>query len=729
MVTAVTRPPEHLKPLANRLAEAAASSDGTRLMQLLQQAGLLGAREEARPEPKPGRIGIWDPKTAGGRVSYVRSTDTIADWPRWANIARIDPKHTRWRVLFLGESVARGYLYEPFYTPAMVLQALLEGALGKGSVEVVDLARTDMATEIKDLAIDASVLEPDGLVIFAGNNWRAVDLVKESRRPDVDALLRGGGIPALKQFAEESVRSRARAVVEDVRDFYAARKTPVVWAVPEFNLGDWHDWRVNAPHLHGRANGEWLACCEAAEDALARGDFAVAERAAQRMVVLDEGTNSYPLAILAQCRLRAGDVDGGRALLESAADARVWDWSQPLSPRCLTASREQIRAHGRCGTSAIVDLPELYREYLDGGLPDRRLFLDYCHLTVEGIRVAMAAVAARLVSALAERTIDWRALCAAAPEPSAKVEAEGALLAAVHNAHWFQPPPVVEHFCARALKLSPHTADIMLRFIELQTSPTPALLTRAAAELSQLGGQATQYLLGRYNIQQLDAVLLTSMACALERTGRPAHATLVQHWVAEHDASERATDLLDYYYLASAGQPQELFWARRDGWKTSPAPPPERRLRELPSADYYRAYWMESTFAFVARGHRDVRFALMCRVPDADGSTQTAQTIQLLVNDEPIAEVPGERAWCRHTVHAPRHVLREGLNSLRIRWPRRDGNQGAKLVAAADSLCFQPLQPLFQVFGEIHALTAAPPCKECDTMNGITQGELRDVLR
>jgi hypothetical protein len=692
----MTRPLEHLKSLADRIAVSASSADGARLLELLEQSALLGVRlEPQQPVPEPGSIGIWEPKTKDGRVSYVRSRQTIADWPRWANIARIDPKHTRWRILFLGESVARGYLYEPFYTPAMVLQSLLEGVLGKGSVEVLDLARTDMATEIKDLALSAAPLEPDAVVLFAGNNWRAVDIVSESRRPEVDAILRSQGVAGLKQFAEDNLRLRARAVVEQVRHFYCARQVPVVWAIPGFNLGDWQDWRANAPHLCGSANSEWLVCCRQAEDALERQDFAAVQASAERMLELDGRTNSYTLALLAQCRLQAGDLSAASAFRQSALDAGIWDWSQPLSPRCLSVTREQIKAHGACASSAVIDLRELYCEYLEGALPGRRLFLDYCHLTVEGIRLSMAAIAARLAALLAQRTIGWRTLFAGAPAPSAAIEAEGALLAAVHNAHWFQPQPVVEYFCSRALTLSPHTADMMARFIEVQTTPTPALFSQPGERLSQLGGQAMQYLLGRNNIQQLDSVLLTSMACALERSGQPVREKLNQCWIAGHDASEREADLLDYYYLSSAGQPQELFWAA----------PPERGLREFATAGYYRAYWLESTFLFVASGHRSVHFDLTCRVPDAGGAVET---VAIFVNRHPIADLPGERAWRRHAIEAPPGLLREGLNRLSVRWPSRSADQSTKLTAAADSLLHQPRRPLFQIFGEIHALTASP---------------------
>lgn len=715
----LTRPAEYLKPLANRLAEAATSPDGAYLMQLLQQTGLLGVREETPPTQKSGRIGIWDPKSKGGRVSYVRSLDKIADWPRWANIARIEPKHKRWRILYFGESVARGYLYEPFYTPAMVLQSLLESVLGKDSVEVIDLARTDMATEIKDLAVSAAPLEPDGIVIFAGNNWRAEDLLSENRRPELDTILRSQGIAQLKQFAEQSVRSRARAVVEQVRDFYSERKVPVVWAIPEFNLGDWVDWRTNAPFLHGSANSEWLTCCQQAEDALRREDFATAERLAQRMLALDERSTTHTLAILARCRLHAGDVNGARTYLEEATDARMWDSSQLLSPRCLGVTREEIKAHGQSGTSAVADLRELYREHTGNGLPDRRLFLDYCHLTVEGIRVSMAAVAARLAIPLSGRVIGWRELLAAAPAPNAAVEAEGSLLAAVHNAHWFQPQPLIEYFCSHALQVSPHTADIMMRFIELQTTPTPALFSQPAERLSELGGQAVEYLLGRNNIQQLDVVLLSSMASALEKAGRPAHAALQQHWIANHDAGERTTDLLDFYYLSSSDQPQELFWAKHDALRTSPAPAPESMLQGWATPHYYRAYWVESIFVFVVRGDRCVQLDLTCRIPDVE----EPETIQVFVNDTFIADLKGERAWRKHTVQTRSEALRKGLNYLRVHWPMRNDDPRAKLIAAADSLvhlAVLPLfvKPLFQIFGEIHSLTISP-APECEHGNAI----------
>lgn len=695
------RPPEHLKSLAHRLAQQALSPDGRRLLHLLHQAGMLptGPAADAQPDCSPGpkqlgRIGIWEPRRIDGRLSYVRAPDAAADWPQWANIARIQPKHTRWRVLLLGESVTRGWLYEPYYTPGMVLQALLERHLGTGSVEVIDLARTDMATEIQDLAVKASALEPDAIVVFAGNNWRPPDPTAESRRAEVESVLRTAGVPGLKRLAEDDVSQLARTAVGKVRDFYTARQTPVVWVVPEFNLGDWKDWRINAPHLRGHANAEWLSCCQAADAALAEERFQAARELALRMLALDGASNSHTFAVLAACSLQAGDLQSARGYLEQARDARIWDWSQSLTPRCLAVVRRQIRQHGQHGTSLVVDLPEVFHEHLQGTLPDRRLFLDYCHLTVEGIRVSMAAVAARLLELFTQQHAAWQPLVAQAPAPTAAVEAEGSLLGAVHCAHWFQAQPLVEHYCKQALERSPHTAEIMMRLIELQTTVTPALLSRPAEQLSRMSGQAAQYLLGRYNIQQLDAVLLKSMATALECIGQSGHRVLRKHWLAGHDVSDRPVDLLDFYYLSAAGQPQELFWAM----------PPERRLRQLATTDYYRAHWIDSTFVFVARAQRPVRLEITCRIPDMEGA---AETFGVYLNGQPIVECPADSVWRAHVIRAPAEAVREGLNALCVRWPERNGDQGRKLVYAADQLASRPLLPLFQVFGEIHSFTAS----------------------
>jgi hypothetical protein len=92
----------------------------------------------------------------------------------------------------------------------------------------------------------------------------------------------------------------------------------------------------------------------------------------------------------------------------------------------------------------LVDLPLVYSSLLGGALPDRRVFLDYCHLTKEGIAAAMSAAARVLSPVLGIDPVE------PALAISEEDEATAHLLAAVHNAHHGQRREIVAHHLARA---------------------------------------------------------------------------------------------------------------------------------------------------------------------------------------------------------------------------------------------------------------------------------------
>jgi hypothetical protein len=158
-----------LQPLTRRLAELLASDNGTLILAQLQKLTFAANRKPiSRQVGNTLRIGIWDAvPVEGGSIEFARSADLATDWRYWADVERIPPKNGR-RVVLVGESVARGYLFDP----AITFAGMLEAALG---VEVVDLARTDLtAIELPALFEALPALEPDAVVLFAGNNWHSV---------------------------------------------------------------------------------------------------------------------------------------------------------------------------------------------------------------------------------------------------------------------------------------------------------------------------------------------------------------------------------------------------------------------------------------------------------------------------------------------------------------------------------------------------------------------------
>src|SRR5688572_7482424 len=122
-------------------------------------------------------IGIWVPETLDGQQVFIRPDPGRLgdDWsPRKTLAAKTAPLPRR--VCLIGESTAAGFFYAPHLTPAKVLEDQLLQIKGTGAYEVIDLTKVDMpadgtAHDLVRVTVAALQLDPDVLVIFAGNNW------------------------------------------------------------------------------------------------------------------------------------------------------------------------------------------------------------------------------------------------------------------------------------------------------------------------------------------------------------------------------------------------------------------------------------------------------------------------------------------------------------------------------------------------------------------------------
>jgi hypothetical protein len=707
------RPLESLKSFATRLATVAASDGGMEMARLLRISGLFGNAPQAaiqtHAEPRAGardrseaeastnsdRVGIWERKEEDGAVCFVRRLDMLTDWHWWANVGRIEPKGRKRRVVLIGESVARGYLYDPEFTPAMALEFVLQAKLGKDAVEVIDLARTNLSFfEGRTLAISALRLDPDAVVMFSGNNWVSSFMPEASETSSVDSALRERGIVGLKDYIERGTARIVRKLVDDLSSIYKSKGIPLIWIVPEFNLGDWRDAIANAPHPYGSDRG-WISCWEGAKSALQDGDVESASELANTMLRLDQGVSAAAFYILADCSQRDGDLDAVRLYLEKARDVAIWDPSWVISPRPYSVVQESLREQTRLCRDEVVDAPKLLEEYLNGGLPDRRIFLDYCHLTTEGIQVVMAAVASRILRLFKGTDVPWRALLGEQLSPAPQAEGQAAFLAAVHNAHYFQSYDLVRYYCSRAIQLWPPIAGVMSHYIDLQTRRAPMSLCKSAERIAELQSPLMQRYLLHYNFKQLDPVLLDAIIESLKQDGTEAKQKLDHLRRQEHSVAYRDTDLLDYYYCSAALQPQELMWVSDVDVR--------RKL-----ADYYQAFRPESRFVFVGEAGRAVKLRLTCRLP-RDAETQ--DTMSVALNGRRQAEMVIDRAWRTWDLVVFSEVVREGLNEISIRWPLPDLPREQAPGLALAYLSEKKRPEFFCIFGEIHSFTA------CDAEN------------
>jgi hypothetical protein len=508
----------------------------------------------------------------------------------------------------------------------------------------------------------------------------------------VDTLLRYEGVPALKSFLDSRVRQSAELLTQQVQALLERRKElAVVWVVPEFNLDDWTDLISSPPHLPGTGDRTWRELDERIHLALGESAFGRVEALARQMSDLDGGTSSVPLRVLAECRRTAGDLQAARRYLELCRDAEGWDPSCSYSPRVSSSIQSALR-EAASARSRVVDLPKVLEQYDGQALPNRRLFLDYCHLTSEALKVAVGAIAAEALAALTGRTVPPSTLRARCPTPSAKIEGKASFLAAVHNAHFYQSGELVQYWCARALQLWPESIQLMTRLLDAQTRRIPKLACRSTLELLELDELGTSQYLLRSGAQRLELVLGEAIATVARQSSAQ-----IQDFVAlrlsEHSLSSGPKELTHFYYSSAIPA-----LAKR-GWMTcSLADNGGSR------AMYASAYWEASKFIFFSEGGKAVDVKLTCRLPASDVS---GAAIELAINGHPLLRAPIDTQWQTLRMSIPGERIVDGMNEIAITWPIDTAGSQAALARMADELMARQLPRFHRVFGEIHSLVVS----------------------
>ena len=620
--------------LTGQLAATLASDDGAIVLARMQRLALIAARAPLPPRPDSGlRLGIWEPRAADdGGLEFARMPAAADEWRYWADVDHI-PRKTGRRVVLMGESVARAYLFDPELTLASMLSASL-------GAEVVDLARTDLRADHLPPLFDAlPVLEPDAVVLFAGNNWNGVRFELEELDHLANAVRSGGFARSRSLFNETLIRGRARSTLDAI----AARLegVPLCVVVPEFNLQDWR----SEPSVVVPTLGEierWL-------------DLEKAGRA-EEMITVDGGTSPVSQQLAAVQALARGDVAVARRRLEAARDA-LCGLMTAHSPRCPAVVQDELRAAAARHGFHLVDLPALF-----GPIPGRRLFLDYCHLTAEGLRSATAAIA-DIVAPIIGVTP------APPPEPGAHVAACAHLLAAVHNAHYGQPEEIVRYHAERARNLDPQIRSFAAALAEVVSRRNEGWLCRAWVAIDR-EPQGRRYL-GAPEMLRAPRVADITLAKALAAAA--GHDGMVDDILIE-EASCLPLDLL---------APKHRATTFRDviGQGLGPAP------------GFVRATAPRSRFVAVRAHSEHVTARITLR---ATGD------VVIVVNDVECVRVSALGQWmtAEFTMR-----LNRGQNVIEVLWPAPQPDASAEFERAARRLERGLYPEVLAAFGEVHAFT------------------------
>ncbi|MDJ0821788.1 MAG: hypothetical protein QNJ09_08275 [Paracoccaceae bacterium] len=590
-----------------------------------------------------GVLGKWRRMPAGD-FAVDPSLDCLPDAWKWARIPRILPKEGRRRILLLGESVARGYFYDPKFTPALVLERMLARVWPEG-VDVVDLAAVDLGVgTLIDLLIRCGDLDPDMLVIFAGNNWLENALSRLWSVPRVRfqaaGILANGGSAELDSHMIHEAETLIGEDVETISRLLDALSMPTVVIVPEFNLADWRDTGSGEcpAWLPRDDNFLWAEASRKAEEAFRTGAPEIARNAACAMSALDRGTSSRGARFLAD----SGSAGAQTTRRLRAAMTAGIGLGRRRAPRCTPFVQDRLRSLAG-GKTCVVDLPGIFEA---GGSDnsDERFFLDYCHLSSRGIKVAMGACAKAFVqmSGAPLSSIELRV------EPGEDVEALAYLLAGIHCAHWQQPNEILDAFFSRAFADSPEARKIGGAICQLQGGATPGWLVNPPEICGDTGPQsvlAVYFDMLRHDSRAsfLDTACLDRIAHALK-----AHDVDATRALAARRVSDWSTRV--------SGRLNILDRSRRDHFFDRSWPGRDRQ--------FYRVYEPIVQFHFEDEGRGPRRLRLVIR---SSPFAIPSGCFNVYLNGTRIGSEPLQAHWGKFSIDFS--SLRRGRNTLSFKFP------------------------------------------------------------
>lgn len=710
-VTARDKPDRKKKKKAwsSRVAQWLGTPAGIRLARDLQRRSKSGAPTKASSlapaaPTVPQAISIWRRAETDGEIIFERPEPTPwGDHYASTRVIRASKSAAGKRICLFGESVAAGYLYAPHLTPAKILSHQLREADSEQSYEVMDLARTNETIDGLANTIERALhLEPDLIVVFAGNNWTLLETRNASPyAPALDGRvgygreLQRNGLLGPIEKASRRLLEKSTAFLGKLAAMAGARKIPVILALPEVNLADWEN-RQAVTWLPGSATRDWYGHYQRALARLARKRWKEAALEAHRMIELDGCTCPSSQRVLARARLGSGDVEGCKRACRAEVDANQYSTlcflGAPQATPLVQAILEKAALHH--GFS-IVDLRRNFDHWAPGQLPGRRLFLDYCHLTARGMHVAMAGVAAETVRLLsrADRRPDWLNLARTISllEISAPAESATFLGAAVHNAHRLltvgEKAPILEYWCRKALQVSPGVRDAMLNLIALRLDPGQEL------HRGHLWNLQSDFRLGfQHGLQyaHLDAELIRTVTRVLSDAG---DCRILKQVVDRRGLDARAIDLSSPRNL---WEPVERFY------------PEVIASQEPAEMAYFRSAWPTSSFGLVSRGGRDVRLKITARLPTiVRDEPPSVGRIIVLVNGLRAAAFSCCRQWRKTSVTVPGRLLAPGLNKLTFSWPHPQCTGERALESAVRRLQRGLTADVHPVFGEVAEILAS----------------------
>ncbi|ENZ7914798.1 hypothetical protein ACG99R_004921, partial [Klebsiella aerogenes] len=346
----------------------------------------------------PQQIGIWSPVFEGTHLKYYKRNKELfnrfggndASWSETERLYRANP-HKK-TIIYLGESVARGFVFDPVVTPAKLLNDKISD---HDDYEIVDLACTGMnASALLQTVQEALELHPDMLVIHAGNNWWNCWWGNPSG--EVTTSLIGLDIHQIKGVITQQVTLYISFILQSIVNLCKKTEVKLYFVLPEFNYSGWQNEFAIPSWLDDQTSACWLGHMQNANNFYTLQKFPEMKAECNMALVLDNETSPLSLELMAKAEEGLGNNLIAKEYYIKAKNSVVWQYTTH-TPRCPNFIEELIREIiGKNPECELIDLPELFYQRSGKVIPDKTLFVDYVHHSLKGMDWVSDAIASAI---------------------------------------------------------------------------------------------------------------------------------------------------------------------------------------------------------------------------------------------------------------------------------------------------------------------------------------------
>lgn len=685
-----TQPSIELKEVATKVSELITAENKVDLsdyLEMLLQPNPENPLQQVPNQPmSDNQIGRWHKDPVSG--DYVKNPSYDNDFHRWADqdVIKADKKD-KFRIVYIGESVARGTHLPNQFIPAKVLERKINAFDTNKEVEIIDLARAGIGlVELIYLTKQSLHLNPDMIMIFAGNNWQpGISLCTPQNHAKLKKI---GRTANQNMFIEENVNAKLAFDISNLGSALSEIQEnlgiPVLYLLPDFNLNDWvTSKKENAiGFLPDQNIKQWHILKDACINAEKNKDWEEVSKIADAIIDLDT-RHPFGYEKKASYYRVKEDKEMLRLFLQKAKDTAILNATEAIVPRRYAKVKELLLNEFETKKIEVLDVEDFFHSYLEGDIPDKKLFLDFCHLSVKGTDILMSDVAKRVVTKIEENSLVKESYSSITEIPANK-EALSHFNAAIHNYYLGQYYSTIFYHCCRAIELADEQLlEAFKEFCYIFSRKTsPFLAKNTASFVSQNLFEHFSFLKYPRDSKLMYLEFVNALVSAFKTLKNiDIEEEIRQLRLEEYGIGNENVNLLEPVY--SETDLQKYFCDVE--------------------FSFYRAHNDSSEFIVITDGKSDLNFDITARIP-YKSACAVDDRIKVTINDKTVSDIGLSADWEKSNFIIEKETLTKGVNTIKIHWPIPEKKIQQKYYKSL----FMPvdiINSLYFTFGEIFSFS------------------------